>query len=145
VIFFKNKTQYKSSKCIFLFLSLFPSLFLPPQGSLHSRSVSHIQAADLGYLKKTQIQWERRIQKSLNSTCSELNIPLARIRSTTDRDELAEKWNELSTYDMGKYYSEFERCNSSCTLSYLGLIFRFITISTTVCTKGLSRCIVLHT
>ncbi|KAG5345590.1 TBC19 protein, partial [Acromyrmex charruanus] len=70
------------------------------RGSLHSRSVSHIQAADLSYLKKTQIQWERRIQKSLNSTCSELNIPLARIRSTADRDELAEKWNELSTYDM---------------------------------------------
>ncbi|KYN20500.1 PREDICTED: TBC1 domain family member 19 isoform X1 [Trachymyrmex cornetzi] len=70
------------------------------RGSLHSRSVSHIQAADLSYLKKTQIQWERRIQKSLNSTCSELNIPLARVRSTADRDELAEKWNELSTYDI---------------------------------------------
>ncbi|XP_018353400.1 PREDICTED: TBC1 domain family member 19 isoform X4 [Trachymyrmex septentrionalis] len=70
------------------------------RGSLHSQSVVHIQAADLSYLKKTQIQWERRIQKSLNSTCSELNIPLARIRSTADRDELAEKWNELSTYDI---------------------------------------------
>jgi len=63
--------------------------------------------ADLSYLKKTQIQWERRIQKSLNSTCSELNIPLARIRLTTDRDELAEKWNELSTYDIGKFYFFF--------------------------------------
>lgn len=70
------------------------------RGSLHSRSVSHIQVADLSYLKKTQIQWERRIQKSLNSTCNELNIPLARIRLTADRDELAEKWNELSTYDI---------------------------------------------
>ncbi|KYN05871.1 TBC1 domain family member 19 [Cyphomyrmex costatus] len=70
------------------------------RGSLHSRSVSYIQTADLSYLKKTQIQWERRIQKSLNSTCSELNVPLARIRSTSDRDELAEKWNELSTYDI---------------------------------------------
>ena len=92
-----------------LFVSLsfsFPPLFLPPQGSLHSQSVVHIQAADLSYLKKTQIQWERRIQKSLNSTCSELNIPLARIRSTADRDELAEKWNELSTYDIGKYYND---------------------------------------
>lgn len=74
------------------------------QGSLHSRSVSHIQVTDLSYLKKTQIQWERRIQKSLNSTCSELNIPLARIRLTTDRDELAEKWNELSTYDIGNFF-----------------------------------------
>ncbi|XP_050454907.1 TBC1 domain family member 19 [Cataglyphis hispanica] len=70
------------------------------RGSLHSRSVSHIQVADLSYLKKTQIQWERRIQKSLNSTCNELNIPLARVRLIADRDELAEKWNELSTYDI---------------------------------------------
>ncbi|XP_019697461.1 TBC1 domain family member 19 isoform X2 [Harpegnathos saltator] len=70
------------------------------RGSLHSQSVSHIEVTDLGYLKKTQIQWERRIQKSLNSTCSELNIPLARIRPTSDREELAEKWNELSTYDI---------------------------------------------
>ncbi|XP_014485954.1 PREDICTED: TBC1 domain family member 19 isoform X2 [Dinoponera quadriceps] len=70
------------------------------QSSLHSQSASHIEAADLSYLKKAQIQWERRIQKSLNSTCNELNIPLARIRPTSDRDELAEKWNELSTYDI---------------------------------------------
>ncbi|XP_067206864.1 TBC1 domain family member 19 isoform X2 [Linepithema humile] len=70
------------------------------RSSLHSRSVPHIQITDLSYLKKTQIQWERRIQKSLNSTCNELNIPLARIRPTSDREELAEKWNELSTYDI---------------------------------------------
>ncbi|KAG7207128.1 hypothetical protein KM043_001002 [Ampulex compressa] len=58
------------------------------------------KAVDLSYLKKVQIQWERRIQKSLNSTCSELNVPLARIRPAVDRDELAEKWDELSTYDV---------------------------------------------
>ncbi|XP_011503047.1 PREDICTED: TBC1 domain family member 19 [Ceratosolen solmsi marchali] len=55
--------------------------------------------ADLSYLKKAQIQWERRIQKSLNSICNELNVPLARIRPNSDRDELSEKWNELSTCD----------------------------------------------
>jgi len=71
-------------------------------------------------LKKTQIQWERRIQKSLNSTCNELNIPLARIRPTSDREELAEKWNELSTYDIGKSYFGFE--NKMSIL--LGIIFR---------------------
>lgn len=76
---------------------------------MHSQSVSHIEEADLGYLKKAQIQWERRIQKSLNSTCSELNIPLARIRPISDRDELTEKWNELSTYDIGKFYFKFNR------------------------------------
>ncbi|XP_058793879.1 TBC1 domain family member 19 [Phymastichus coffea] len=55
--------------------------------------------ADLSYLKKAQIQWERRIQKSLNSMCNELNVPLARIRPNADREELSEKWNELSTCD----------------------------------------------
>ncbi|XP_011336282.2 TBC1 domain family member 19 isoform X2 [Ooceraea biroi] len=74
--------------------------WLRSRGSLHSRSVPHIQTADLSYLKKAQIQWERRIQKSLNSTCSKLNIPLARIRPAADRNELIEKWNELSTYDI---------------------------------------------
>jgi hypothetical protein len=54
-------------------------------------------------LKKAQIQWERRIQKSLNSMCNELNVPLARIRPNSDREELSEKWNELSTCDFGIY------------------------------------------
>ncbi|KAH0956512.1 hypothetical protein HN011_001847 [Eciton burchellii] len=70
------------------------------QSSLHSPLAPHIQIADLSYLKKVQIQWERRIQKSLNSTCNELNVPLARIRSIADRDDLFEKWNELSIYDI---------------------------------------------
>ncbi|XP_016919714.1 TBC1 domain family member 19 isoform X4 [Apis cerana] len=70
------------------------------QGSLSAASESTTNEVDLTYLKKAQIQWERRIQKSLNSTCNELNVPLARIRPNADREELAEKWNELSTYDI---------------------------------------------
>ncbi|XP_076761756.1 TBC1 domain family member 19 [Xylocopa sonorina] len=70
------------------------------QSTLSPASVSSTEEVDLTYLKKTQIQWERRIQKSLNSTCNELNVPLARIRPNADREELAEKWNELSTYDI---------------------------------------------
>ncbi|XP_043251093.1 TBC1 domain family member 19 [Colletes gigas] len=70
------------------------------QGSLSTTSVLSTEEVDLSYLKKAQIQWERRIQKSLNSTCNELNVPLARIRPSADREELAEKWNELSTYDI---------------------------------------------
>lgn len=58
--------------------------------------------ADLSYLKRAQIQWERRIQKSLNSMCNELNVPLARMRFNADKEELTEKWDELSTYDVGK-------------------------------------------
>ena len=67
------------------------------------------EEVDLSYLKKAQIQWERRIQKSLNSTCNELNVPLARIRPSADREELSEKWNELSTYDIGKFSSNTKR------------------------------------
>ncbi|OAD58962.1 TBC1 domain family member 19 [Eufriesea mexicana] len=70
------------------------------QGSLSSVSEQLTEEVDLTYLKKAQIQWERRIQKSLNSTCNELNVPLARIRPNADREELSEKWNELSTYDI---------------------------------------------
>lgn len=54
------------------------------------------------FFKKAQIQWEKRIHKSLNSMCSELGIHLARIRFTQDREELIEKWGELSNYDVGK-------------------------------------------
>ncbi|XP_066594152.1 TBC1 domain family member 19 [Prorops nasuta] len=66
----------------------------------HSKPSPQIDNVDLSYLKKAQIQWERRIQKSLNSMCSELNVPLARLRPGPDKDELSEKWNELSTYDI---------------------------------------------
>ena len=48
------------------------------------------------------MQWEKRIHKSLNSMCNELNVPLARMRTTSDREELEERWSELSTYDVGK-------------------------------------------
>lgn len=69
---------------------------------MRSKPVHLTENSDLIYLKKVQIQWERRIQKSLNSMCSELNVPLARIRPSADREELGDKWNELSTYDIGK-------------------------------------------
>lgn len=50
-----------------------------------------------------QLQWEKRIHKSLNSMCGELGVPLARLRQTTDKEELDEKWTELSTYDIGMH------------------------------------------
>lgn len=71
------------------------------KGPLQPKIETPIGDADLSYLKKTQIQWERRIQKSLNSMCNELNVPLARIRPNSEREQLLEKWNELSTYDIG--------------------------------------------
>lgn len=54
------------------------------------------------FFKKAQVQWEKRINKSLNSMCSELGINLARIRGTAERDEILEKWGQLSNYDVGK-------------------------------------------
>lgn len=73
------------------------------QGYLKPKAQINNYLADLSYLRKAQIQWERRIQKSLNSMCNELNIPLARIRPQVDREALTEKWHELSTYDVGKF------------------------------------------
>lgn len=46
------------------------------------------------------MQWEKRIHKSLNSMSNELGVPLSRYRIPCDRDELEEKWTELSTYDV---------------------------------------------
>lgn len=54
------------------------------------------------YLRKAQIQWDKRIHKSLQSMCNELGIHLAKLRTTADREELSDKWSELSTYDVGK-------------------------------------------
>ncbi|XP_012547190.1 TBC1 domain family member 19 isoform X1 [Bombyx mori] len=56
-------------------------------------------------LSKASAQWEKRIHKSLNSMCSDLETSLAKIRPQSEQDELADKWNELSTYnlDLTKY------------------------------------------
>lgn len=63
---------------------------------------SHNQHAKepLAYLRKAQMQWEKRIHKSLNSMSNELGVALARFRLASDRDELEDKWTELSTYDI---------------------------------------------
>lgn len=39
--------------------------------------------------------------------CNELNVPLARIRPNSEREQLLEKWNELSTYEIGIFESSF--------------------------------------
>ncbi|XP_053600516.1 TBC1 domain family member 19 [Plodia interpunctella] len=56
-------------------------------------------------LTKASAQWEKRIHKSLNSMCSDLETSLAKIRFQPEQEELADKWNELSTYglDLSKY------------------------------------------
>ncbi|XP_016661472.1 TBC1 domain family member 19 [Acyrthosiphon pisum] len=53
----------------------------------------------LDYLRKAQITWETRIQKSLESISKEIGINLSCLRSCADRDDILRKWNEFSTYN----------------------------------------------
>ncbi|XP_049865608.1 TBC1 domain family member 19 isoform X2 [Pectinophora gossypiella] len=59
----------------------------------------------LSCLLKASAQWEKRIHKSLNSMCSDLETSLAKLRPQSEQEEFADKWNELSTYnlDLSKY------------------------------------------
>ncbi|KAH9629060.1 hypothetical protein HF086_011323 [Spodoptera exigua] len=51
-------------------------------------------------LLKASAQWEKRIHKSLNSMCTDLETSLAKIRPQSEQEELSDKWNELSTYTL---------------------------------------------
>ncbi|XP_007887259.1 TBC1 domain family member 19 isoform X2 [Callorhinchus milii] len=68
---------------------------LPPP-SHPSAPIEHIKEA-LAYMRRAQVYWEKRVLKSLNSMCTELNIPLAQKRSLDDQKELLNKWNEMGT------------------------------------------------
>ncbi|XP_041973233.1 TBC1 domain family member 19 isoform X2 [Aricia agestis] len=62
----------------------------------------HNKSDPITLLTKAGAQWEKRIHKSLNSMCTDLETSLAKIRSQSELEELLEKWNELSTYNLGK-------------------------------------------
>lgn len=64
------------------------------------------QGDRFSYLKKANMLWEKRIHKSLNSMCADLGIPLGKLRSSADKEEMTDKWNELSTYDLGILYKK---------------------------------------
>uniref|UniRef100_A0A8C2J7B7 TBC1 domain family, member 19 n=1 Tax=Cyprinus carpio TaxID=7962 RepID=A0A8C2J7B7_CYPCA len=49
----------------------------------------------------SDVNWEKRILKSLNSMCTELGIPLARKRPVPEQKELTNKWNEMGTDEPG--------------------------------------------
>lgn len=60
----------------------------------------------MNYLKRAGNQWDRRVRKSLSTMCVELNIPIqGQIRLPADREEILNKWNELSNYqiDLSNY------------------------------------------
>ncbi|XP_056648673.1 TBC1 domain family member 19 [Diorhabda sublineata] len=52
------------------------------------------------FFRKCQIHWDKRIHKSLNSMCNELGINLAKPRITSDKEEISNKWTELSNYEV---------------------------------------------
>lgn len=69
---------------------------------MHKKNDTGYVGTDGIYLRKAQIQWDKRVHKSLQSMCSELGIYLAKVRQTQDKEDILEKWGELSTYDVGK-------------------------------------------
>lgn len=68
----------------------------PLTGHSEATPAEHIKEP-LVYLRKAQQAWEKRILKSLNSMCTELNIPLARKRPEKERKDLLSRWTELGT------------------------------------------------
>uniref|UniRef100_A0A672Q052 TBC1 domain family member 19-like n=1 Tax=Sinocyclocheilus grahami TaxID=75366 RepID=A0A672Q052_SINGR len=70
-------------------------LALLPPG--HPRAPPEHTKEPLEYMRKAQVNWEKRILKSLNSMCTELGIPLAWKRPVPEQKELANKWNEMGT------------------------------------------------
>ncbi|XP_018579014.1 TBC1 domain family member 19 [Anoplophora glabripennis] len=52
------------------------------------------------FFRKCQIHWDKRIHKSLNSMCNELGINLAKVRNTNEREEIVNKWTELSNFEV---------------------------------------------
>ncbi|XP_068249236.1 TBC1 domain family member 19 [Palaemon carinicauda] len=57
----------------------------------------HVLKEPLAYVRKAQSSWERRLVKCVNSMASELGVPLARRRTKQEREDLAERWANLST------------------------------------------------
>ncbi|XP_067950063.1 TBC1 domain family member 19-like [Watersipora subatra] len=54
----------------------------------------------LSCVRRAQQNWEKRIAKSLNTMCTELNMPLAKKRSEKDIQELSSHWTEVGTMEL---------------------------------------------
>ncbi|XP_076117088.1 TBC1 domain family member 19-like isoform X1 [Mytilus galloprovincialis] len=84
---------------VFKYLQTKPKLQYPVTPPEHAKE-------PLLYLRKAQHAWEKRILKSLNSMCTELNIPLARKRPEKEQKEMNSKWTELGVEGPDILYSE---------------------------------------
>lgn len=78
----------KLRNAIYRFLQTHPKHQFPSPPPEHLKE-------PLVFLRKAQQAWEKRILKSLNSMCTDLNIPLARKRPEKEQKEWAQKWTEL--------------------------------------------------
>ncbi|CAG0879175.1 unnamed protein product [Darwinula stevensoni] len=67
-----------------------------PSHALGSSSLSE----PLLHLNKAQAGWQRRLHKSLQSMCAELNTTLLRPRRPENKTAFQQKWNALSTLDL---------------------------------------------
>lgn len=55
----------------------------------------------MNYLRRAGVQWERRVRKSLNAMCNELQVTLqGQMRSNADREELQSKWEEMGSFQI---------------------------------------------
>ncbi|NXF20219.1 TBC19 protein, partial [Rhodinocichla rosea] len=82
--------EKKLQNAVYSELNVFPSPCHPAAPPEHIKE-------PLAYMRKAQGSWEKRILKSLNSMCTELNIPLAQKRPANEQKELLNKWNEMGT------------------------------------------------
>ncbi|XP_075714978.1 TBC1 domain family member 19 isoform X2 [Rhinoderma darwinii] len=89
--FFKaSGWEKKLQNAVYRELSVLPAPCHP------AAPVEHIKEP-LAYMRRAQVSWEKRVLKSLNSMCTELNIPLARKRPADEQKEWLNKWNEMGT------------------------------------------------
>lgn len=69
--------------------------------SLWYHRIFYWQADPLNYLRRAGIQWERRVRKSLNAMCNELQVTLqGQQRQADDKLEFQNKWAELGSYQV---------------------------------------------
>ncbi|XP_069781111.1 TBC1 domain family member 19 isoform X8 [Narcine bancroftii] len=86
----KSGWEKKLQNAVYRELNVLPELGHPSAPPEHTKE-------GLMYIRRAQVNWEKRVLKSLNSMCTEMSIPLAKKRSADEQRELLHKWNEMGT------------------------------------------------
>ncbi|XP_063681044.1 TBC1 domain family member 19-like isoform X1 [Bolinopsis microptera] len=53
----------------------------------------------MSFIRNAQARWEKRILKSINTMCTEKNIPLARMRTIREQADFTQKWKDMTFSD----------------------------------------------